>query len=141
MRRKPLTRFPRAGVVTSSTPISCDTEVLATEFAGAYDRQLRLPSNNCRTFVDAVVDEAARATAAAAAAAEVEGAGGGEGGDGQQPRPPNLGKGASREMQGSVFGLQAPVPTNATEYAAQYAALLLIAAAAVAGSGAFFLNL
>ena len=107
-----------------------------------YDRQLRLPSNNCRTFVNAVVDAAARATATAAGVdgAAVDGAGGGEGENGQQPRPLGFGKGASREMQGSVFGLQTPVPTNAAEYAAQYAALLLIAAAAAAGSGAFFLG-
>ena len=46
-----------------------------------------------------------------------------------------------REMQESVFGLQTPVPTNAAEYATQYAVLLLVATAAAAGSGAFFLDL
>ena len=142
VRRKPLTRFPRVGVVTSSVPISCDTQALATELETSFDRRLRLPSNNCRTFVKAVVDEAARATAAAEAAGAGAGDGGGEGGAAQQPPPKAAGPGSgSREVQGGIFGLQTPVPTNAAEYAAQYAALLMLATAAAAGSGAYFLHL
>ena len=59
VRTKALTRIPRVGTITETipTPGHCDVETVARRMEATYDRRLSLISNNCRTFVEAVVQE------------------------------------------------------------------------------------
>jgi len=58
VRVKELRAFPYHGEITETIEADCDVDALALRLEADYDRRLRLASNNCRTFVSAVVAEA-----------------------------------------------------------------------------------
>ena len=59
VRAKEISAMPRFGSITKSIEMNyCDLEALASKLFESYDRQLSLRSNNCRTFVGVVIEEA-----------------------------------------------------------------------------------
>ena len=68
VRVKELTSFPYHGEITETIETDCDMDALALNLEADYDRRLRLTSNNCRTFVSAVVAKALSASGDGAAA-------------------------------------------------------------------------
>ena len=59
VRVKEISAMPRFGSITKSIEMNyCNVEALTSNLLESYDRQLSIRSNNCRTFVGVVIEEA-----------------------------------------------------------------------------------